>query len=191
MFSLNGVTLRCLEPADLDVLYPWSLDTTIANAAAWSRPLSRAAFKKHWEPLILEPKDNYRVFGIETDGRLVGRVELGHLDVEHRRAFLGIVIGDKSAWGRDIGKTAVRLMVDYAFSVENLEKVSAEVFSFNERSCRLFEAAGFQREGVLRQHEIHNGARQDMHVFGILRSEFFARYESTIQQAATDEPIKD
>jgi hypothetical protein len=40
------------------------------------------------------------------------------------------------------------------------------------------ERVGFQEEGILHQHEIHNGVRQDMHVFGMLKSEFYQKYET-------------
>jgi RimJ/RimL family protein N-acetyltransferase len=62
--------------------------------------------------------------------------------------------------------------------VRNLERVYAEVYGFNQHSLRLMERIGFQKEGVLRQHEIHNGARQDMHFFGILKAEFYQKYET-------------
>ena len=33
-------------------------------------------------------------------------------------------------------------------------------------------------EGVLRKHDLHNGARRDMHVFGMLKDEFLEQYET-------------
>jgi RimJ/RimL family protein N-acetyltransferase len=62
--------------------------------------------------------------------------------------------------------------------VENLERVYAHVFGFNERSRRLMTRVGFVPEGVLRRHEVHNGERHDRHVFGMLKDEFDARYET-------------
>ncbi len=62
--------------------------------------------------------------------------------------------------------------------MRSLERVYAEVYSFNQRSLRLMERVGFQEEGILRQHEIHNGVRQDMHFFGMLKSEFYQKYET-------------
>ena len=118
------------------------------------------------------------MFGIEVENRLVGYVQLAMIDYRERRAAAGILIGDKAVWGRGIARTALRILLDYAFTVRGLERVYAEVYSFNTRSLRLMERVGFQLEGILRQHEFHNGARQDMHVFGILKSEFYERYET-------------
>ena len=103
-------------------------------------------------------------FGIEYEGKLAGYIQLALIDPVERRAMVGI------------GGGALRLLCDYAFTVRNLDRVYAEVFTFNTRSMRLFEGVGFQREGTLRQHEYHNGVRQDMHVYGILRDEFYARH---------------
>ena len=62
--------------------------------------------------------------------------------------------------------------------MKGLERVYAEVFSFNQRSQKLMEHVGFQQEGLLRQHDIHNGVRQDKYIFGMLRTEFYEKYET-------------
>ena len=40
------------------------------------------------------------------------------------------------------------------------------------------ERVGFQQGGLLRQHDIHNGVRQDTYIFGMLKSEFYQKYEA-------------
>ena len=40
------------------------------------------------------------------------------------------------------------------------------------------ERVGFYQEGLLRQHDIHNGVRQDTYIFGILKPEFYHKYET-------------
>ena len=94
------------------------------------------------------------------------REKLAMIEPYERRAMVGIVIGDRQMWGRDIGSMALRLLLDYAFTVRGLERIYAETYSFNVASQRLMERVGFQREGILRQHDLHNGVRQDMHFFG-------------------------
>lgn len=121
------------------------------------------------------------MFGVESEGRLVGYVQLALIDRTERRAAVAIVIGDRSAWGRGVGSTALRILAGYAFAALNLERVYAEVYGFNLRSQRLMERVGFQREGVLRQHELHNGVRQDVHVFGLLKAEYYQRYPTLFE----------
>ena len=178
MFRLNDVTLRPLEFDDIDTLYGWETDVELAIWSGWIPQLSRAAFRHKYEQRITEPEKDLVMLGIEYEGQLVGYVQLALIDDDERRAAVGILVGEKNMWGRGIGKTALRILLDYAFTVKNLERVYAEVYAFNQRSLRLMERVGFQKEGVLRQHEIHNGARQDMHFFGILKAEFYQKYET-------------
>lgn len=178
MFTIDNVTLRYLEFDDIDTLYRWETDIELAIWAGWTPPLSRAAFRHKYEQRITEPEKDLVMLGIEFEGQLVGYVQLALIEDDERRAAAGVLVGEKSMWGRGIASTALRILLDYAFTVRNLERVYAEVYGFNQRSLRLMERVGFQKEGVLRQHEIHNGARQDMHVFGMLKSEFYQKYET-------------
>ena len=178
MFTIDNVTLRYLEFDDIDTLYRWETDIELAIWAGWTPPLSRAAFRHKYEQRITEPEKDLVMLGIEFEGQLVGYVQLALIEDDERRAAAGVLIGEKSMWGRGIASTALRILLDYAFTVRNLERVYAEVYGFNQRSLRLMERVGFQKEGVLRQHEIHNGARQDMHVFGMLKSEFYQKYDT-------------
>ena len=178
MFTLNGVTLRPLEFDDIETLYNWSVTLELEMLTGWGPRRSRAAYRQRFERRITEPENDFDMFGIMVEGRLVGNVQLALIDQKERRAAVGIVLGEKQVWGRGIGSTALRLLLDYAFTVRSLERVYAEVYGFNTRSRRLMERIGFQQEGILRQHEIHNGVRQDMYIFGMLKPEFYQRYET-------------
>ena len=178
MFTLNNVTLRPLEFDDIDTLYEWETDIELAVRSGWTPQISRAAFRHKYEQRISEPEKDLVMLGIEFEGQLVGYVQLALIDYDERRAAVGILVGEKNLWGHGIGKTALRILLDYAFTVRNLERIYAEVYGFNLRSLRLMERVGFQKEGILRQHEIHNGARQDMHFFGMLKAEFYQKYET-------------
>ena len=178
MFSIENVSLRPLETGDIETLFAWDTDIELSVLGGWVRQQSSTAFARLWERRITEPKDDMDWFGITYEGRLAGYIQLALIDHVERRAAVGIVVGEKALWGKGIGSGALRLLCDYAFAVRNLERVYAEVYTFNPRSMRLFERVGFVREGTLRQHEYHNGARQDMHFYGLLKSEFYARYPS-------------
>ena len=178
MFSLNGVTLRPLNLDDIDLIYEWEAKIELNVLSGWSPKRSLVAFRHKYEQRITEPEDDRYTFGIQVEERLVGYVELVMIDHFEQRAFISILIGEKQLWGRGIGSTALRILLDYAFTVQAMGKICAEVYGFNTRSQRLMEHVGFQREGILRQHEFHNGSRQDIHFFGILKPEFYQRYET-------------
>ena len=178
MFTLGSVTLRPLEFDDIDTLYTWETDREINMLAGWSPVRSRTAFRDKYEHRITEPEEDLIMLAVLFEEQFVGYVQLALIDREERRAAVGVVIGEKSVRRRGVASTAIRILLDYAFTVQGLERVYAEVYGFNQHSQHLMQHIGFQHEGILRQHEFHNGARQDMHIFGILKPEFYQKYET-------------
>jgi ribosomal-protein-alanine N-acetyltransferase len=75
-------------------------------------------------------------------------------------AMLGYSIGEAHE-GQGLMGEAVRLGVDHAFLRLGLHRLYASYMVGNERSARVLERAGFQREGVLRQLLRVEGAWQD------------------------------
>ncbi len=104
--------------------------------------------------------------------RLTGLVGLHELDFRDRRASFGIALGEPSEWGKGYGSEATRMMMDYAFGTLNLNRVTLHVFEDNLAGIRAYEKAGFQREGVLRQHHYNEGRYVDTLAMGVLRSEW-------------------
>lgn len=110
--------------------------------------------------------------GIFLDGRHVGNIKLT-LDTHHRRAEIGIVVGDREIWGRGVARTAIRLISAYAEKELGMSKLSAGCYAGNVGSIRAFEAAGFHREAVRPGHYIYDGQRVD----GVYLARFAAETE--------------
>lgn len=95
-------------------------------------------------------------------GRHIGNVKLEPINWIHRTAILGIMVGDKRAWGKGLGTEAIRLVTHYAFRRLNLRKVSAEVRATNPGALRAFRKAGFVIEGRRRAEILVNGTPRDV-----------------------------
>lgn len=114
------------------------------------------------------------VFGIvdlETDD-LIGRGMLFDLDLVNRKAMLGIVIGEKAYWGQGYGQEAVRLLLEYAFGLLNLNSVMLGTFAFNRRAIHCYERVGFKEIGRRRQARIIGDRKYDVVLMDILAEEF-------------------
>jgi RimJ/RimL family protein N-acetyltransferase len=94
--------------------------------------------------------------------RLVVTVE------RHRLAAIRTVMVDPAHQGQGIGLALVGALVAEAFGPRALHRLEAEVYAFNAVACRLFERAGFTREGVRRQAWERHGAWQDGVMYGLL-----------------------
>ena len=77
-------------------------------------------------------------------------------------------------WGKGIGKAALSLILEYAFSELNLHRVFLNVFSFNKRAIKLYEKMGFMHEGVLRQAFYRAGDWHDIVIMSILKNEYLS-----------------
>ena len=94
--------------------------------------------------------------------RHVGNVKLEPINWIHRTATLGIMIGDKNAWGKGFATETLRLLSDHAFQRLNLRKISAGTRAVNRGALRAFVSAGFVIEGRKRAEMLINGLPCDV-----------------------------
>ena len=101
----------------------------------------------------------------------IGNIKLGPIDAHHRRGDFGIVIGDRSCWGRGYAGEAIKTLTGYCFSVLDLHKLSCGLYAANEGSRRAFLKAGWFEEGRRRQHWFCDGQWQDDIQLGCIRED--------------------
>jgi RimJ/RimL family protein N-acetyltransferase len=95
-------------------------------------------------------------------GRHVGNIKLGPIDRRHGLGEVGIMIGDRQAWGRGIGSEAIRCIADIAKHELGLRKLTAGCYASNVGSTRAFQKAGFHVEGLRSQHFLLEGRPEDL-----------------------------
>lgn len=98
---------------------------------------------------------------LREDERHIGNIKLGPVNVPHRHAEIGLLIGDPGCWGKGYASEAIAILSEFAFGRVGLHRLVAGAYADNEGSCRAFEKAGYQREGLLRDHWLCDGAFQD------------------------------
>ncbi len=81
-------------------------------------------------------------------GDHVGNIKLGPVNTHHQFGDIGLIIGERSAWGRGFATEAISLVCDFAFKQLRLHKVTASMYEENVGSTRAFEKAGFTIEGI-------------------------------------------
>ena len=94
--------------------------------------------------------------------RHVGNIKLGPIHFEHQRGEIGIMIGDRDAWGLGIGSAAIYAICAIAKHELGLRKITAGCYSGNIGSQKAFEKAGFFKEGVRSRHFILDGQDEDL-----------------------------
>jgi RimJ/RimL family protein N-acetyltransferase len=114
------------------------------------------------------------IFGIHSrkDLTLIGFVGLGIINFYAREAWVGIAIGDHRNQGRWYGTDAMNVMVRFAFVELNLNRISLDVFEYNNRGIRSYEKVGFKLEGRERESVYRDGRWWDTLYMGILRKDW-------------------
>jgi RimJ/RimL family protein N-acetyltransferase len=114
-------------------------------------------------------------WNIQVDGKIVGNIGLHRIDRVHRRAELGIMIGDKKMWGKGLAQALEAVILDYAFSnivAFGLNKVTAGVLEGNMASKAALKKCGFRDVAERKQHFWHNGRWYGLWEGEILASEW-------------------
>ena len=97
-------------------------------------------------------------------GRFIGTLKIYDIDLLAQRASLGIMIGDRSEWGRGYAQRALRLASSYIFNVLGLRKITAGFLGTNKGMEQAFLKTGFKKEATFKKHLFLEGKFVD-HVF--------------------------
>jgi RimJ/RimL family protein N-acetyltransferase len=176
LFVGKLVRLAAFNPeVDAEIAARWSWDTEYHRLSdgdpAYPQSTKQA---KEW---LGHDGDNQFNFMIRTltDDRLIGGIGLWLESWAHGEAWVGIGIGERECWGNGYGTDAMCLILRYAFTELNLQRVSLGVFALNPRAIRSYEKAGFRREGLVRGDCRRDGQLWDSVFMGILREEWLER----------------
>ncbi len=169
------IYLRPLERDDAIILLPWVNDPDVIATLMMYTPKNLQTELEFIERAY--KSDTEIILGVALKGsdKLIGTTGLHRIDWKNRHCMFGILIGDKTEWGKGYGTETTRVMVNYAFEILGMHRVWLHVYEYNQRGIRAYEKAGFVREGVLREDRYHNGRFFNTLVMGMLRSEWEAR----------------
>lgn len=151
MALTNGnITLRALEPNDLELLYLWENNADVWRVSNTHTPLSKFAlanYIKSNDRDIWETKEMRLI--IEDENHLpLGTVELFDFDPYHGRAGVGIIVYDASQRRKGIASEAMEIIMSYALTELGLAQLYANIAASNEPSLQLFHKLGFELVGI-------------------------------------------
>ena len=173
MFQGDRVLLRATRREDMQIQWQSENDLELTFLDGGTpRPATLEWVYAHFDEGVRNHDPNSVSFAIEADSRYIGHCGLHNIDAVNRTCELGIEIGNKDYWGKGYGREAIRLLLTYAFEHRNLNRVSLQTHSENERAIRAYRACGFVEEGRFRQQLWLAGHFVDGIAMGILRDEF-------------------
>lgn len=111
---------------------------------------------------------------VADSGLYIGNCSLDGVDLIHRHAEVGIMIGDVSQQNHGYGRDAIRTLLRFGFDTLGLHRIEIRYAVPNERASHLYHSIGFKNCGVLRQHTFGHGTWDDEGVLDMLADEWAA-----------------
>lgn len=164
------ITLRALEPTDLDSLLRWENDPSLWSVGNTIAPYSRKLlwdyietyeadiFKSRQLRLMIETADNRKA---------IGTIDLYDFDPVNQRAYVGILI-DNQFGHQGYGSRALQLIADYARNVIGMHQLVAIVPEHNTLSLKLFSKCGYKAIATLPSWLRFGNSRQNATIFQLI-----------------------
>jgi RimJ/RimL family protein N-acetyltransferase len=128
----------------------------ILTSAGWRSVAEERRYLK-----AVQRHSDAAVYVVEDDGRIVGRLSLSrdpHPSSQHV-ADLGLMVAEEYR-RRGIGRALLEQAIRWA-QESGVRKLELHVFPWNEPALALYEAFGFEREGLRRAHYARDGEYVD------------------------------
>ena len=152
MLKGSNITLRALEPEDVDLLYEWENDSRLWHLSNTVTPFSRHLLEQY---VLSSGQDIYtakqlRLMIDVMEGNVrktVGAIDLFDSDPLNMRAGVGVLI-EKKHRKKGYASEAVEILLSYCFGVLHLHQLYCNITADNEASLALFRKAGFETVGL-------------------------------------------
>ena len=172
----ENVYLSPISLDDTEVFAKWMNDFEVTDYTMASDKVYTIEAEKQWvEDNAKKSRYLMSIVTLNND-EVIGNISLNEIDLIHRFAVLGIMIGENDNRNKGYGTEAIGLLLDFAFNYLNLNSVSLSLLECNERAKRCYEKVGFKECGRKRMCRYINGKYYDSIFMDILASEFKREY---------------
>ena len=88
----------------------------------------------------------------KQDSKHIGNIKIDPINTKHGYAEYGILMGDKTEWGKGYAKEASRAVIKYCFDVLQLRKINLGVIEEHTAAYSLYKSLDFVTEGIYKKH---------------------------------------
>jgi len=168
----KNISLRALEPEDLDFLFSAENDESFWEISGTQIPYSKYILRNYIQNAhqdIYEAKQ-YRFVICDTSNTPVGMIDLFEFNPQHKRVGVGILIIPQHQ-RKNYASEALEMIIDYAFSYLHVHQIFANITSNNNRSIALFEKLKFKIAGVKKDWIFSNSTYKDEILYQLIKEQ--------------------
>ena len=167
----SEVGFRALLDTDEKLVLSWRNSDAVAPFMYSDHLI---ADKEHhiWFESARYESPNYIHRLICVNGEPVGLLSITSIDYEMRSCVWAFYIASEKARGFGVGQITEWWVIEHAFEVLGLNRISCEVLVSNENVIRMHESFGFRRESFLRERCWKSGVPLDAVGLSLLKSDW-------------------
>jgi RimJ/RimL family protein N-acetyltransferase len=180
ILGLKGDRVRLVPPdrsLHLENALGWMNDPEITATLKLNLGCTRRQEERFFDRIEAGHKNEF-VWAIDDEtGCHIGFIGLHAINWRDRCATGGLVIGERSAWGRGYATDAVKIRTRFAFMELGLHRIEGR--TMNPAMKRVYEKCGYRHEGVARAKHWRAGRWHDADLYAILEKDWFASSAAT------------
>lgn len=165
------IVLRPIAEEDTENILRWRNSDLVRSNFIYQPLLTEEEHHKWLQTKVSTGKVVQFIILEKDTSNPIGSVYLRDIDRIIKKGEYGIFIGDNKAQNKGYGTEAAKLMIQYAFEILKLHKVTLRVLQGNEGAIRSYEKAGFIREGYMVDEVLINGEYRDVIFMAIINKE--------------------
>ena len=151
VLAKNDISLRALEPEDLDFLFNIENNPSFWEVSGTKTPFSKYILKQYIANSHLDIYEAKQLrLVIENKQKPIGLIDLFDFEPQHNRAGIGVLINSKFQQ-KGFASIALELLLEYSFKILQLHQVYANIETTNTASVKLFTKLGFELVGIKKQ----------------------------------------
>ena len=169
--------LRQVDDEDVEQLYEMLSDIEVAKFDYFYPVTSKVEVMKFIERYNKELEENEEItWGIilKETNNLIGTCCLGDFDEGARRAEVGYDITQRE-WGKGYATEALEAVINFGFSIMNLNRIEATITLGNNASVRVLTKLNFTQEGIVRERDLIKGKLEDGVIMSILSRDYIKK----------------
>jgi ribosomal-protein-alanine N-acetyltransferase len=158
------------DPRHAELWYDWRQDPGAKKynpfAPSTVETLRERLLKASSDIALFDRVDNF-IWLLKAENEVVGNMNLHNINKTMLTAEIGYMISPR-ARGKGFATFSVQYLTQMCFEKTPLRKLIAYVHEDNLPSRRVLEKAGYEAEGLLREHYLIDGQPVNEVIYGIL-----------------------
>ena len=154
------VKLELITPEDTYLIVKWRNNEKVRKNFIFQEDFTEEMHLNWLNTKVANKEVVQFIIKIKENDKPIGSVYFRDIDYDKKEAEYGIFIGEDDERGKGYGSETVKLALDYAFNVINLESIILRVFADNKSAIKSYESAGFKFDRIERNFiESESGTR--------------------------------